>query len=516
MRPIHTVLLVNAGTDEQVSSIANDGTFPALGVVSLATMLRELVPEIDVTAVDGQVTPLADVLRLVDELGPDLVGVSALSTSYRTSIALLEHAKEAGAVTVLGNDQAAAKAEQILRHQPAVDFVCAADVGEFALAALVRALRSGGDLAGVPRLWWREDGRIRRTGGAEIPETLQLGRGGAVQRRVLDAISVPDRSLMPQANWDAYLANYLDRYGRLHGEGEVTGVTTINRARGCARVRNPCHFCGIADLSLRFSSAEMFWRDVRQAQEQVGATIFYEAFDSMSSAPRWLEELADARPDDIGDPRLFVYTQASETTPRLVELYRRIGVYRVNMGLESGDTRMLKLLKGRRDSLESNQRAATLLQEAGMPIYGSLVLGGPGETVESLERTIDFARWLVDHDMMAALEAQPLYPEFTALTGTWLMDPAEAHRAAERMGFEVRDPDLLAQMPQKYGPVDLVDFDEASRDWNTIFSVATWDEVVAATEEIRAYAHAHGTAYGSAFVSTHEVGAVVDDARPAD
>ena len=309
MHSIHKVLLVNAGTDEHVSSIANDGTFPALGVVSLATALRVHLPELDVLAVDGQVTPMAELLDLVDTYRPDLLGVS----------------------------------------------------------------------------------------------------------------------------------------------------------------------------------------------------IFYEAFDSMSSAPRWLEELAAAKPDDVGEPRFFVYTQASETTPRLIDLYRRIGVYRVNMGVESGDSRMLKLLKGPRDSLESNQRAAMLLKEAGMPIYGSLVLGGPDETTESLERTVDFARWLIDNDMMAALEAQPLYPEFTALTGTWLMNPSVAHAAAREKGFTIRRPDLLETMPAKYGPIDLVDFDEASMDWNAIFSAASWDEVTSAAVEIRDYARTHNTAYGSAFASKEVV-----------
>ncbi len=503
MHTVHKVLLVNAGTDEHVSSIANDGTFPALGVVSLATALQAHLPELDVLAVDGQVTPMAELLDLVDTYRPDLLGVSALSTSYQSSIRLIEAARDVDAVTVLGNDQAAAKAEQILRHQPAVDFVCSADVGEFALIALVRHLRGEVPVETVPRLWWRDGATVRRTEGVEIPD--ESDRGGAIQRHVLDAIPIPDRTLMPRSNWDRYLANYLDRYGRLHADETITGVTTMNRARGCARVRHPCHFCGIADLTLRFSSAEMFWEDVRRAQDQVGASIFYEAFDSMSSAPRWLEELAAAKPDDVGEPRFFVYTQASETTPRLIDLYRRIGVYRVNMGLESGDSRMLKLLKGPRDSLESNQRAAMLLKEAGMPIYGSLVLGGPDETTESLEHTVDFARWLIDNDMMAALEAQPLYPEFTALTGTWLMNPAVAHAAAREKGFTIRRPDLLETMPAKYGPIDLVDFDEASMDWNAIFSAASWDEVTSAAVEIRDYARTHNTAYGSAFASKEVV-----------
>ncbi|WP_407776307.1 B12-binding domain-containing radical SAM protein [Actinophytocola sp.] len=501
MRPLERVLLVNAGTDGDVSSIANDGTFPALGVVSLATVLRRDHSHLEVIAVDGQITLMSDIENLIDEFSPGLVAVSALGTSYRNTLRLTEYAKNAGAVTVVGNDQAAVMARQILTRREHVDYVCAADVGEFALSALVSALSGEAPLEAVPELLYRTAHGVAYNRLPEIPPGPAGGAGGAMRRNVLDAIPVPDRSLMPAENWQRYRHNYLARYGGLHDGEPVTGVTTINRARGCARVRHPCHFCGIADLNLRFSSAEMFWRDVRAAQEQVDANIFYEAFDSMSSSPRWIEALVDAKPADIGHPRFFVYTQAVETTPRLVELYQRLGVYRVNMGLESGDTRMLKLLKGPRDSLENNKRACGLFKEAAMPIYGSLVLGGPGETQESLGNTVEFARWLVDNDMMAALEAQPLYPDLGALTGQWLMHPDRARAAAREKGFEILDDALLEVMPAKYGNTDLIDFDEISMDWNRIFSHVNWDELIDATHAIRGYADVNGTVSGSARIS---------------
>jgi radical SAM superfamily enzyme YgiQ (UPF0313 family) len=504
---VERVLLVNAGTDEDVSSIANDGTFPALGVVSLATALLQRHPTLEVIAVDGQITPTAEVERLVRDFVPDVLGVSALGTSYRNTLRIARLGKEMGAVTILGNDQAAALAPRILEHREEVDYVCTADVGEFVFCAFVEALSGERPIESVPQLAYRGPGGVVRN--QEQTEVQWLSSapdaGGGLRARVLDAVPIPDRTLMPEANWKQYLLNYLDVYGALH-DADVTGVTTMNRARGCARVKSPCHFCGIADLSLRFSSPEVFWADVRAAQRQVNASIFYEAFDSMSSSPRWVAELVQAKPADIGEPRFFVYTQAAETTERLMRLYRELGVYRVNMGLESGDTRMLRLLKGPRDSLENNRRAARLLKEAGILIYGSLVLGGPGETAESLAHTVEFASWLVDNEMMAALQAQPLYPDFGALTGRWLMNPDLARAAAAEKGFEILDERLLESMPDKYGHTDLIDFDEISIDWCRIFSRVGWDELVEATRTIGGYAERRGTAFGSSRISGSALG----------
>ncbi|MCF6470541.1 radical SAM protein [Nonomuraea sp. MG754425] len=503
---VRNVLLVNAGSDEGIASIANDGTFPALGVVSLATVLRRDHPDVEVIAVDGQITPMDEVEKLIADFEPDVLGVGVLATSYGNALRLAELGKEAGAVTVFGNDQATAMAEQILRHRAAVDYVCAADVGEFSLSALVSALDGERPIESVPELLYRTSGGIAHNRLPEIPPEEIKGSGGALRTMVLDAIPVPDRTLMPDLNWSRYLDNYLNRYGELHAGEDITGVTTMNRARGCARVKSPCHFCGIMDLSLRFSSPEIFWHDVRAAQEQMSASIFYEAFDSMSSSPRWVQAVVEARPDDIGEAKFFVYTQAAETTPRLVELYRRLGVYRVNMGLEAGDTGMLKVLKGPRDSLENNQRACRLFKEAGMLIHGSLVLGGPGETSQSLDNTVRFARWLIDNEMMASLEAQPLFPDFGALTGKWLMNPDLARQVAKERGFEILDGELLDLMPSKYGSTDMVDFDEVSKDWSKIFSHAPWDELIDATHTIRSYADRSGTITGSGRITQATLG----------
>ncbi|MFI6293995.1 B12-binding domain-containing radical SAM protein [Nonomuraea sp. NPDC050790] len=505
-KKVQSVLLVNAGSDADVSSIANDGTFPALGVVSLATVLRRDHPDLDVVAVDGQITPMAEIEQLVRDLDPDVLGVGVLATSYGNALRLAELGKNAGAVTVFGNDQATAMAERILKHREAVDYVCAADIGEFALSALVSAVKGERPIESVPELLYRTPRGLAHNRLPEIPPEAVRGGGGAYTTMVLDAIPVPDRTLMPDNNWKRYLDNYLGRYGGFHDDEEITGVTTMNRARGCARVKAPCHFCGIMDLSLRFSSPEMFWNDVRTAQEQISASIFYEAFDSMSSSPRWVKAVVEARPDDIGEPKFFVYTQAAETNPRLVDLYRRLGVYRVNMGLEAGDTRMLKVLKGPRDSLENNQRACRMFQEAGILIHGSLVLGGPGEDEESLENTVRFARWLIDNEMMASLEAQPLYPDFGALTGKWMMNPDLARQVAKERGFEIYDEELLDLMPSKYGTSDIVDFDEVSKDWCTIFSRSTWDELIEATHIIRSYAERCGTVTGSGRITQATLG----------
>ena len=65
------------------------------------------------------------------------------------------------------------------------------------------------------------------------------------------------------------------------------------------------------------------------------------------------------------------------------------GCWQVLYGLESGDDRMLKLL-GKGNTVEANRNAVRWAKEAGLEIRGDFIVGTPGETMESLEKTLRF------------------------------------------------------------------------------------------------------------------------------
>lgn len=491
---VERVLLVNAGNATGTASIPNDGCFPALGVVSLATVLQQDHPDLEIEVMDGQVTPQDAIELKIRSWKPSVVGFSVLSTSYLPAIQLAHAAKAIDAIVVFGNDQAAMRARQILTHQEVVDYVSTADIGEFAFSATIDYLRGRRPLGSVQQLVYRAHDGIAHN---DLPEVDVSLTGGSRGRHILDLIPVPNRRFLAPDIWSEYLRRFLTVYGEQPRFGAVTGVTTINRARGCARAKRPCTFCGIQNLVPRFSSPPVFWRDVEAAHEEVNASFIYEVFDSMTSAPLWIEQLVAAKPTHLDAIGFFVYAQALETTPRIVELFQRLGVTRVNMGLESGDDRTLRRLKGPRDSVEQNKRACQLYKNAGIGVYASLIIGAAGETHETIENTIRFAEWLVTNEMVEAIEGNPLYPDFAAGTGDWLLHPEVAHQAAQAMDFTIRDEDLLSKMSSKYSEVDLPDFEEVSRDWTRIFCHVSWEEILAAGAAIRDVAARHGTPQGA-------------------
>ncbi len=488
-----SILLINSGNSDTQAFLPQDGNYPPLGIVSIGTTLLHEQPDVHVRVMDGQVQSPHAILSYIQSKRPDVVGISLYGTSYSNSIRFARAAKEVGAITIFGNDQAKTQAEMLLKNNDA-DYVMTADVGEFAFVRFIDFLDGKIPIQDVPKLAYLRNNSLVVNSGNEFPSDC------AHYKTIMDCIPIPNRKLLDSECWEAYRTNYLRSYKRLHPNG-IRGITTINRARGCSRYRNECLFCGIMDLSMRFSSPEVFWKDVQAGVDQVDAEIFYEVFDSMGSAPLWVKEIANHKPKQLDYVKFFVYTQAIETTPALIESYQKMGVYRVNMGMESGDDTMLKRLKGPRDSVEQNKRAALLLRDAGITLHASLILGAPGETQESISNTIRFARWLVDNNCVSSIEASPLYPEFNSRAGKMLITPSFTGEMAQKQGFRIPDSGKLLQMQQKYSTQSNPHPDEISRDWARIFCDASYDEILSASHAISDYALAHGLATGAAFRS---------------
>jgi radical SAM superfamily enzyme YgiQ (UPF0313 family) len=416
------VYLVNAGSDGGMASIANDSCFPALGVLQLGTWLKHKLPDVEIICRDGQVMPTEAIAVEIAELKPDLVGVSVLCTSYQNSLDIAAAAKKAGSKVVFGNDQASQLSQEILKNRPDVDYVIGAEYGEEPLERLVRALCGKTDVSDISTLTYRDKNghvqgfdyhRDKRILAITNAFPLALGIAKPSRKTALDIYPLIDWSLYPQLHWETYTKNYRARFQSLMDE-EVTGVVTMNRARGCSRANEniKCKHCDML-LDVALSSPEAFWVEVKNAHEKTGANIFYEVCDSFSSFPSFVHAVADAKPKDLGfEPHFKVYCQAVDLVrnPQLVDELERIGVYKVNIGLESGCDTTLKHMKGQNDSVETNYKALQLLKAKGIHVYGSFVLGTDPETPATLRETVDWVKKIIKERLIDDVEAQPILP----------------------------------------------------------------------------------------------------------
>jgi len=82
------------------------------------------------------------------------------------------------------------------------------------------------------------------------------------------------------------------------------------------------------------------------------------------------------------------YANPKFIQPRLVELMRDSGCTGIEFGSDAADPSMLKQM-GKAFTLKEMHRASEICHRSGLSFCHSLLIGGPGETMETVQRTFD-------------------------------------------------------------------------------------------------------------------------------
>ncbi|MCK4504565.1 MAG: radical SAM protein, partial [Candidatus Aegiribacteria sp.] len=75
----------------------------------------------------------------------------------------------------------------------------------------------------------------------------------------------------------------------------------------------------------------------------------------------------------------------------LLDHMKEAGLAKINMGVESASQRVLDDIYNKGITVEGVKQALRLANDRGIFVQGYFMLGAPGETVEEMKRTVDFA-----------------------------------------------------------------------------------------------------------------------------
>lgn len=403
---IDRILLVSSplDTDDNRKDAVNASCFPPLGLLKIATFLSSRFPDIEVRVVDGDLIGLTSIEKIVASFQPQIVGVSVLTTSYKSALSIARCAKESGVQhVVFGNDHASFFPEIILRRHTDVSFIIAGDNGEQDLADLINAIRNNiNPFETVSNLWAVFEGKVRSSSDNDRETTnLQTWNAGWADPAFLDD------GLLAR-----YQKSYTQRFGKHHQVKEVKAFT-INNAKGCYKGNSRCFYCSIYDLKTQTGDTNYFWSLVHRYWQDYGFNFFFEVCDNFGGLKRYRRSLIETIPGWFSDSdvELMVYADADRICrdPEILEDFQRLHVRRVNIGFDSGDSGALKKLKGFRDA-DINKKAMSLLSERGIQIHCSFVLGGLGENENSIANTLSLISEALAEPNVIAMEVSPLFP----------------------------------------------------------------------------------------------------------
>ena len=257
------------------------------------------------------------------------------------------------------------KPEESLMASPDIDFIVR---GEFDHAVVEFAQgKPLGEIAGVS---YRKNGQVVHNPSRPALETEELDR-------LPFATEVYKRDLV--------IENYNVPF-LLHP------YVAFYTSRGCPAL---CTFClwpqTLSGHAWRVRSSENVAREVRQAlQVFPQAKEFFFDDDTFNiRKDRVLELCAKFKPLGFR----WSCTARDHSDYETLKAMADAGARLLIVGFESGDPQILKNIK-KGATVEMARRFAKNCKELGIAIHGDYIIGLPGETKESIERTIEFAKEL--------------------------------------------------------------------------------------------------------------------------
>ena len=362
---------------------------PPLGLAYLAGALEAAgvtVRILDLVVMPKNETTLADTLEAFQ---PDVVGVTAVTMNAETAFAIVREVKQIApdVLTVMGGPHVTFSTAETLTAVPELDVIVRGE-GEQTLLALL------GD-AGRPRRWKTIPGLAFRNGEG-VQETpwreplTDLGR-----------LPAPARQGLP-----------LGRYRTL---GMPVSVTT---SRGCPY---RCVFC----VGRRMVGARVRYRPPVQVVEEIeslaglGFLQINIADDLFTANPNHCLAICDEINRRGSKIRWSSFARVDTVSTALLTRMREAGCHAVSFGMESGNAEILKRAR-KKISLAQAEAAVAMCRQAGMEAHASFILGLPGETPETLEETMAFARRLGEQGLSYGFHLLAPFP------GTAVGDDPEA------------------------------------------------------------------------------------------
>ena len=328
-----------------------------LGLISLATVVRDAGH--DVRLLDPSFDrDLTRVKRELSELRPDVVGFSLSTDLYPVARELCRHAKQLGATTVMGGPHPTLCADEIWRDCPDLDLIVSGE-GERTLPALLARLQASETPAGLPGVSLRKGDSVVASASCEWIEDV-------------DSLPLPDRTLLPT----------YDRYSS-------SGYTGLVLTRGCPF---SCAFCQPALTQVaglfRSRGARSVVDEIEALYRRYGNRRFHIDDDLFVLRREWIVEICDEmeRRGLLGKLRFIVLSRVDLFDTELAHLLKRMGVYYVMFGVESGSQAILDSFD-KKITQEKTQKAFDLAHSNGFKTHAFVILGSPDETLESLSST---------------------------------------------------------------------------------------------------------------------------------
>jgi len=345
------------------------GAAPPLGMLYIATYLRENGVDISIIDEATQGYSLKDIIDWVKKEDPEILGFSTCSSSGRKAALIAEKVKSENPnmVTVFGNFYATFNAERILKKYPFVDAIIRGE-GEHTSLELAKCLEKNGDLKKVLGINFRDNGKIIST-----PDRPLI--------KDVDSLPFPDRELL-----DVEYHN--TTAGIVVAPKKFSSFVS---SRGCVF---RCRFCGCRRLARslwRSRSVDNIMEELHLLSSQ-GYKQFLFVDDNFTLNTKRVIKLCRRLKKEKVDIEFFAEGRVDNCPRDMLQEMSRANCKMMYFGIENGTQKVLDYY----DKQTTTQQAIDALKAAkksGIDVtVASFILGAPHETRQEILNTLKYAQ----------------------------------------------------------------------------------------------------------------------------
>ena len=194
----------------------------------------------------------------------------------------------------------------------------------------------------------------------------------------LDDLPCPDRSMLPK-NVE-YFNPIVKRLP----------YTTMYSSRGCPGMCTYCSSPPFYGNKVRMRSAEKMLEDVRTITSQGYKEIFFRD-ENFTSSKKRVMKFCQGIIDEKLDITWIVSSRADYFDKEMIEKMKEAGCHMVRIGVETGSKELLENVK-KEVTLDQVQEVFKWCHETHMNTHAHLMIGMPGETLETIQETADFIK----------------------------------------------------------------------------------------------------------------------------
>ena len=272
--------------------------------------------------------------------------------------------KNSDAKIVIGGAHASALPTETLQRYKNFDYLVYGE-GEKTFLELLSK-----DISQVKGIVWRKEGQIIKNPPQEPIKDL-------------DSLPFPARHLLD-----------LDKYVPPVGNYHKLPSTAILSSRGCPF---QCTYCSRTGSriknTVRFRSIENIIEEIKQCIAQYGILDFRFYDDTFVMPKKRLMEFCRVLLKEKIRISWNCYSRVDTIDLEMLKMMRKAGCYHIKYGVEFGTEKWLEKTK-KRTTLSQARKAIHNTKKVGIAAKASYMIGMPGETIEEIEKTINFAKEL--------------------------------------------------------------------------------------------------------------------------